>query len=93
MYILSSVMRFSVALPMDFFPKSIYIVRPIGHMGRIMRRMVRDLKRNHVLLAFNIRNVESLFYLTIISCHLTPLLHRSCGLSAEWAALVRQPSR
>jgi hypothetical protein len=58
-----------------------------------MCRIVTDLKRNHVLLAFNSRNVGSLFYLTIIRCHLTPLLHRSCGLSAEWAALVQQPSR
>jgi len=57
-----------------------------------MRRIVRDLKGNHVLLAFNSRNVGSLFYLTIIRNHLTPLLHPSCGLSAEWAALV-QPNR
>jgi hypothetical protein len=52
MYILSSVMRFPVALPIDLFcSKSIYIVRAIGYMGRVMRRIVRDLKRNHFLLA------------------------------------------
>jgi len=61
-------MRFSVALPIHLFRKNIYIVRPIGYMDRIMRRIVRDLKRNHFLLAFDSRNVGSLFYLTIIRC-------------------------
>jgi len=93
MYILSSVKRFPVALPIDLFRKSIYIVRSIGYMDRIMRRIVRDLKRNRISLAFNRRNAGSLFYLIIIRCHLTPFLHRCCGLPTEWAALVGQPGR
>ena len=74
MYILSFVMRFPVVLPMDLFHQSIYVVRLIGYMGRIVLCIVRD------LLAFGVPNVGSLFYLTIIRCHLEPLLHRACGL-------------
>jgi len=36
-----------------------------------------------------LKHTGSLFYLTTITCNFAPQLNRACGLSAEWAALLR----